>query len=91
MGAEKKACCVFGHRKVPEKALNAGRAVYTERNHEMINNSDICVVYFKTDKFPSGNKNGKHDLLNIGKSGTGIAYKYAVRKNKTIINPAENN
>ena len=65
----------------PQKALNAGRAVYTERNYEMINNSDICVVYFKNDLLPSKGKNSK--------SGTDIAYKYAVRKNKIIINMAE--
>ena len=62
----------------PEKSLNAGRAVYTERNYEMINNSDICVIYFENDKFPSDNINGK--------SGTALAFKYAVQKKKIIIN-----
>ena len=27
----------------------AGKGVYTERNYEIIDNSDICVVYFKEE------------------------------------------
>ena len=59
----------------PQKARNSGRAVYVIRNCEMIDNSDICLVYFKSDyKKP--------------KSGTEIAYKYALRKKRKIINLA---
>ena len=55
----------------PEKALNAGRAIYIERNCEMIDKSDVCVFYYiKTDE----------------KSGTKMAFDYANRKNKRIIN-----
>ncbi len=54
----------------PQKAINAGRAVYIERNCEMIDKSDICVFYyFESDE----------------KSGTKMAYDYANRKNKRII------
>ena len=74
----------------PEKARNAGRAVYAERNYEMINKSDICIVYFKDGYLPPRRKNSRRDLFDYQpKSGTGKAYKYAVQKKRTIINLAE--
>lgn len=74
----------------PERAINAGRFVYVERNYEMIDNADICVVYFKDDYLPPKRKYSRRDLLSYQpKSGTGIAYKYAVRKKREIINLAE--
>ncbi len=73
----------------PQNAINAGKAVYVERNYDMIDSSDICVIYFKNDYLPSRRKKAKQDLFDYQpKSGTGIAYKYAVSKNKTIINIA---
>ncbi len=75
----------------PQRAINAGKAVYVERNHEMIDNSDICIVYYKCGYLPPKRKNSRKELLlHQPKSGTDIAYKYAVRKKKTIINLAEN-
>ena len=62
----------------PQRARNAGKAVYVERNCEMIDRADCCIVYFKDGYLPPGRK-----------SGTGIAYKYAVQKKRTIINLAE--
>ncbi len=56
----------------PEHIINAGRAVYVERNCEMIDKSSVCVVYYS-----------------LGcqlKSGTKIAYDYAKKNNKRIIN-----
>ena len=61
----------------PEKMIDAGRAVYIERNCEMIDNSRFCVVYYDENYIPS-RKNKK--------SGTKIAYDYAVKKGKEIIN-----
>ena len=52
----------------------AGKASYIERNMAMINDSDYCIFYY--DKILSQNY----------KSGTEIAYNYAKRKNKNIIN-----
>lgn len=73
----------------PERAINAGKAIYVERNYEMIENADICVIYFKDEYLPPRRK-GKRDLFDCQpKSGTGIAYKYAVQKRRTIINIAE--
>ena len=74
----------------PQRAINAGKAVYVERNYEMIDNADICVVYFKDDYFPPRRKNSRQTLFDYQpKSGTGIAYKYAVQKKREIINLAE--
>ena len=62
----------------PEKLRNAGRAVYVERNFEMIDKSDYCIVYYKKDI-----------IFHNAKSGTEIAYRYAVKNGKLIINLGE--
>ncbi len=63
----------------PKRVHNAGRGLYIERNYDMIDNSYVCVVYFFDDYQPHKQQ----------KSGTSIAYKYARRKQKEIINLAE--
>ena len=63
----------------PKKAINSGKAVYIERNFEMIDRSDICVVYYKEDYIPKSTKNPDT------KSGTKIAYEYAKKRCKEII------
>ena len=58
----------------PENIVGAGRAVYVQRNRDMINNSRFCVVY--------------HELncsSTTRKSGTKIALDYAIKKGKEII------
>ncbi len=73
----------------PERAKNAGRAVYVERNYEMIDKSDICIVYYKEGVLPPRRKYSKRNLFDYQpKSGTEIAYKYAVQKKRKIINLA---
>lgn len=64
----------------PDKIIGAGRAVYVERNCEMINNSRFCIVYCDED----------YNLPNC-KSGTEIALGYAVRQNKEIIKFSKKN
>jgi len=59
----------------PMKLINAGRAVYVERNFEMIDKSAYCVFYY--DKNYSQFKR---------KSGTKLAYDYATKKALKIIN-----
>ena len=54
----------------------AGRASYVERNQAMIKDSDFCVFYFNKNYAPSTKTN----------SGTKLAYEYALRKKKIIIN-----
>ncbi len=71
----------------PEHIINAGKAAYVERNCEMIDKSSICVVYYRHGYDPPRKKVSKSSLADYQpKSGTKIAYEYAVKKNKRIIN-----
>ena len=71
----------------PEHMKNAGRASYVERNQEMINKSDFCIVYYDENYAPPKRKNSRRDLTDYQlRSGTKIAYDYAVKKKKIIIN-----
>ncbi len=58
-----------------EKMRRAGKASYVERNYEMIDKSDFCMTYY-IENYGETEK----------KSGTKIAYNYAVKKKKVIIN-----
>ena len=64
----------YDHTYYPEKIINAGKAVYVERNCEMINNSNYCIFYYN-----------EHSIPTSGKSGTKIAFNYAVKQGKHII------
>ncbi|MBR6523759.1 MAG: hypothetical protein IKT39_04030 [Clostridia bacterium] len=58
-----------------------------ERNQEMINKSKFCVVYYDENYLPPWRKNSRRDLFDYQpKSGTKVAYEYAVKKKKHIIN-----
>lgn len=71
----------------PEKIRNSGRAAYVERNQQMIDQCSVCVIYYKEDYLPPKRKTSKGCLTDYQpKSGTRIAYEYAVQKKKTIIN-----
>ena len=58
----------------PQNIINAGRAVYVERNYQMIEQSNFCVVYYDKALIPPNRK-----------SGTEIALSYAQKKNLPII------
>lgn len=60
----------------PKKIANAGKGAYVERNYELIDNSAYCIFYY----------NEKYIAQSRRKSGTGIAYRYALKKGKKIIN-----
>ena len=71
----------------PEHMEKAGKASYVERNQEMINNSDFCVIYYDENYLPSRRRNSRRDLTDYQpKSGTAVAYNYAIKKKKKIIN-----
>lgn len=73
-----------------KRAKNGGCAVYIERNYELIDKSDICIVYRKDAYLPPKRKNNNQDVFGYQpKSGTQIAYEYAQKKKKHIINVAE--
>ncbi len=58
----------------PKKIIGSGRAVYVERNREMINKSQFCIFYYNEDYIPATRK-----------SGTKIALDYALKHNKKVI------
>ncbi len=71
----------------PEHMVNAGKASYVERNCEMIDKSSICVVYYSPHYIPPRRRASRRDLTDYQpKSGTKIAYEYALKRNKCIIN-----
>ena len=68
----------------PEKLIGEGKAAYVERNFEMIDNSNYCICYFDGEYTVSKKRKDREN--STGKSGTAIAYNYAVKKSKNIIN-----
>jgi len=65
----------------------SGKASYVERNQAMINDSDFCVFYFDESYLPPRRKYGSNFLSDYQpKSGTAVAYQYAMQKKKVIIN-----
>ena len=53
----------------------------------MIDDSDICVVYYDENYLPLRRKNSPRDISDYQpKSGTRIAYEYAIKKEKRVIN-----
>lgn len=63
----------------PEKLVGAGRAVYVERNCEMIDQSCFCVTYYDEMHTPKKRK-----------SGTKLAFDYATKRGRKIVNLSKN-
>ena len=81
----------YGHTYYPERMINAGKAAYVERNYEMIDNSNYCVIYYDENYKPPRRKNSRRDLFDYQpNSGTKLAYDYAVKKGKSIMNLCTN-
>ncbi len=71
----------------PDNILKAGKAAYIKRNQEMIDKSNFCIIYFNENYMVSKRNKKTLELYNkLTKSGTKIAYDYASKKEKTIIN-----
>ena len=71
----------------PEHIENSGKAAYVERNYEMIQSSDYCICYYDENYAPPRRRNSRHDLFDYQpKSGTKIAYEYAVKKCRQVLN-----
>lgn len=74
-----------------QKALKANKNSYIMRNQEMIEGSDMCVFYYDKDYLPPKRKQSKRSVLDYQpKSGTAVAFAYATRKKKVIINLYDN-
>ena len=69
----------------------SGKASYVERNQAMINDSDYCVFYYDKNYLPEKRKWSKSSLgYYQPKSGTKLAYDYAIQKKKKIVNVKNN-
>lgn len=71
--------------KISDRVYSAGKASYVERNEEMIDDSDYCVFFYYEDYVPKPNNPRQTSKT----SGTKLAYDYAMRKKKVIINVAD--
>lgn len=81
----------YDHTYYPELMINAGKAAYVERNCEMIDNSNYCVIYYDENYKPPRRKNSRRDLFDYQpNSGTKLAHDYAVKKGKSIMNLCTN-
>lgn len=72
---------------MPTTIMDAGRAIYIQRNKHMIDRADICVFYYK-DYYKPPTVKSPHSNYKVHQpnSGTKIAYTYAVNQKKEIIN-----
>lgn len=74
----------------PEHMIDAGKASYVERNQEMIKKSYYCICYYDANYLPPRRKNSRRDLSDYQpKSGTKVAYDFAVKKCGQVINVFE--
>ncbi len=79
---------LYEERYFPVKIKGAGKYSYVERNYEMIDKANYCVFYYNKDYMPALKRQDKYNMLlrSRRKSGTKVAYEYAIKKKKTIIN-----
>lgn len=70
--------------------IDAGKASYVECNQEMIKKSYYCICYYDANYLPPRRKNSRRDLFDYQlKSGTKVAYDFAVKKCGQVINVFE--
>ena len=68
----------------------SGKAGYVERNRAMIDDSDYCIFFYDECYKPKMRRYSKHSLgYYQPKSGTRLAYEYANKKCKNVINVFE--
>ena len=90
----KKDIHLMGYEEVctSVEMYSSGKASYIERNYKMIDDSDICVFYYDSSYSPKRkciSRKSVSGLWTSEKSGTSLAYKYAIKKKKQIINVFE--
>lgn len=76
---------------IPENVINAGKAAYVERNYHMIDKADLCIFYYDENYKPPLKPATRGRITrDQPKSGTKVAYEYAIRQQKEIINLSAN-
>ena len=85
---EKYLLGLYEETYFPQQIEKAGKYSYVERNCEMIEKSTYCIFYYNENYLPPLKQPSKQNLSfqSNRKSGTKIAYEYAKRKKKLIIN-----
>lgn len=86
---QKKEITLLCYEKEQEHTTKfiARKASYIERNQAMIDDSDYCLFYYDTNYKPPLKKYSKQSIgFYQSKSGTALAYAYAKRKKKVLIN-----
>lgn len=75
---------------LPDEVEKAGKASYVERNQHMIDRSDLCVFYYDERYAPPKKQIRQNHFLPTPKthpkSGTKLAYQYAMAQKKAILN-----
>ena len=86
-GYEEGLLCSYDATYIPSNVAGAGRAAYVERNRHMIDRADICVFYYDEGYEPPPKPAARGRAVGEQpKSGTKIAYEYALRRGKEIVN-----
>ena len=69
----------------PEGVGKAGKASYVKRNEAMIRESEACIFYYDENYKPARRKPVKNSMNGCQpKSGTALAYEYAIARTKVI-------
>lgn len=76
----------FEQTYYPSTIKNAGKYSYLERNMFMIDNSDYCIFYYDSNYIPLLQPSKQNALHEAKRSGTKLAFEYARKKHKNIIN-----
>ena len=72
---------------IPENVINAGKAAYVERNFHMIDKADLCIFYYNENyQLPLKPATRGRITREQPKSGTKVAYEYAIKHQKQIVN-----
>ena len=73
--------------RLPENVVRAGKAAYVERNYFMIDKAALCIFYYDEHYKPPLKPAARGRIAREQpKSGTKVAYEYAIRRQKELIN-----
>lgn len=73
----------------PKGLQNAGKATYVKRNFAMIDKSDICIFYYNENYEAPTRRKNIYLPEQKRNSGTKVAFDYAIKQHKNLINVYE--
>ena len=72
---------------IPENVIDASKAAYVERNFHMIDKAGLCIFYYDENYKPPLKPATRGRITREQpKSGTKVAYEYAIKHQKQIVN-----